>query len=89
MMMIEYTFCAYFYFSSRLLNEKRDELSGKLYHYQLTDVHQTSRNAKTLPALSDQKIDALEVTLITMGAAVLLGAMAAVVCIVLSRIKHK
>lgn len=73
----------------RLLNVKKDELDQKLANYNLREIRQTSRNTKSLPSIPDIKIDVLEVTLIAMGAAVLLGAIVAVVCIFLSRLKHK
>lgn len=68
---------------------KRNELDQKLSSYHLREIRQTNRNTKSLPSLPDIKIDVLEVTLIAMGAAVLLGAIVAVVCICLSRLKHK
>lgn len=68
---------------------KRDELSHKLSSYSFREIRPTNRNSNSLPALPDIKIDVMEVTLIAMGAAVLLGAIVAVVCICLSRLKHK
>lgn len=72
-----------------MLNLKRDELDQKLSPYQLREIRHPNRNAKVSATSADAKLDALEVTLIAMGAAVLLGALVAVVCIIMSRLKHK
>lgn len=69
---------------------KRDELDQKLSFYQLREIRHVNRNTKTLATLLPAaRLDALEVTLIAMGATVLLGALVAVVCIAMSRLKHK
>ena len=72
----------------RLLTGKKDEFDRQLSNYNLKEIRQENLNIKSLSSTPDARVDALEATLIAMGAAVLLGAVVSVVCIVLSRLKH-
>lgn len=70
---------------------RRDELDDRLSRYQLREIRGQipSRFPSNPTVRTDVGMEALEVTLVAMGAAILLGTIVAVVCIVLSRLKFK
>lgn len=77
----------YIIVSFSLLNMRRDELDEKLGRYHLREIR--SLTQKSLQGTTEAQMEALEVTLVAMGVAVLLGTIVAVVCIVISRLKFK
>jgi hypothetical protein len=66
--------------NDRALNQKREELEEMLADYHLLDI-----KSKPQKLHSTMKMETAHVTLVAMGAAIFVGTVIAVVCIVLSR----